>query len=283
MFNIDSIGFWIKVYAVILSLVTGIKSTAKIRHWWKTRYLQRVWGLKNGDAVTVVCSELDNPVVRQNVEPREFIYSLKYGDVDAFFEVVVTLLRLYPNIKLHVMSAGEVEDTRLDLTRHLIVIGGPDYNSLAERVLSWRITQFEYRSPDSPSQSAQHPDEIVIYDKLAGKEYCHTDNTKDFGYFERTVNPHNPDSRLVLIGGCHTIGVTGAVKAFSMAESDEGKIPRGVLRNALTVAKRIRREKSFSVLVQAERIGQTISIPVVQAENVAVIGCLESHRLKQGN
>src|SRR5712691_4007826 len=123
--DLNSIKFWVNLYALALSLVAVLLSTGRLRRFWKTRYLQRVWGLRNGDSVTVVCSELENPEVRQNVEPREFIYSLKYGDVDAYFEGVITLLRLYPRIKLRVMSAGEADATRIDLARHLIVIGGP--------------------------------------------------------------------------------------------------------------------------------------------------------------
>jgi hypothetical protein len=129
----------------------------------------------------------------------------------------VTLLRLYPALKLRVMSAGEAEATRLDLSRHLIVIGGPDYNPLAERVLRWGHTQFEYRSPYITTRSVEHPDEIVLYDKHRQTEYCHVTEERDFGYFERIPNPHNPRSRIIMIGGCHTIGVAGAVKAFSMA------------------------------------------------------------------
>jgi hypothetical protein len=279
--RLESIEFWVNFYALLVSLVGILLSTRKLRHFWKTRHLRRVWGLRDGDSVIVVCSELDNPETRQNVEPREFIYCLKYGDVDAYFEVVTTLLRLYPRVKLRVMSAGEIEATKLDLARHIIIIGGPDYNALARRVLSWGITQFDYRTPYLDTRSTKHPKEIVIFDKLTNKEYCHTADIRDYGYFERTVNPHNPDSRVVLVGGCHTIGVTGAVKAFSMAESEEGEIPHGVLRNASLVAKRIGRNKSFSVLVEAERIGQTISAPVVTTNRITVIGDLERAQLRR--
>ena len=272
MGTLDSIEFWIAAYAVVLSLIEVVRGTSKVRHLWRTRYLRRVWGIKNGDQVIVVCSELDEPDARQHVEPREFIYSLKYGDVDAYFEVLVTLLRLYPAIRMRVMSAGEAESTRLDLARHLIVIGGPDYNTLAARVLGWQKTQFEYRSPYLSEPSTLHPDEIVLYDNIAKAEYCHTTDDRDYGYFERIPNPHNPKSRVILIGGCHTIGVAGAVKAFSMAESEDGEIPSSVLANAALVAKKVGKAERFSVLVEVERIGQTISVPLVCQEHVTVRG-----------
>jgi len=268
--TLDSVEFWITAYAVALSLIEVLRGTSKLRHLWRTRHLRRVWGIKDGDQVVVVCSELDDPTTRQHVEPREFIYSLKYGDVDAYFEVLVTLLRLYPGVRLRVMSAGEAESTRLDLSRHLIVIGGPDYNTLAARVLGWKQTQFNYRSPHVPVQSTEHPEEIVLHDTVANLEYCHSTDERDYGYFERIQNPHNPKSLVILIGGCHTIGVAGAVKAFSMTESEDGEIPAAVLANAALVTRKVKRAERFAVLVEAERIGQTISVPLVRPERVTV-------------
>ena len=272
MLDLASLEFWITAYAVVLSAIEAVRSTGKLRRLWRTRHLRRVWGIKDGDQVIVVCSELDEPARRQQVEPREFIYSLKYGDVDAYFEVLVTLLRLYPSIRMRVISSGEVETTRLDLSRHLIVIGGPDYNFLAKRVLSWNQTQFEYRSQHVSTCSTEHPEEIVLYDKAQQTEYCHETEMQDFGYFERIPNPHNPKSRIVIIGGCHTIGVAGAVKAFSMAESEDGEIPSSVLSNAALVARRIGKANKFSVLVEVERIGQTVSVPLVREDRVTVSG-----------
>ena len=268
--GIEEIGLAVKLYTILLSIVAGVAATKKIAQLWRTRHLRKIWGIKNGDAVTVVCSELEDPDHRQHVEPREFIYNLKYGDVDAYFEVVVTLLRLYPKVRLRVMSCGEIEQTRFDVAGHLILIGGPDYNGMTDRVLDWGTTQFTYRIPETAYQSPQFPEEIVLYDKVHNTEYCHQIETKDYGYFERIVNKHNPEKHIILVGGCHTIGVTAAVKAFSMAESEFGEIPSYVLRNAALVAKKIKKARSFSVLVSADLIGQTISCPVVKENDVTV-------------
>lgn len=273
MFNdsfINPFSTWINVYALIVSLIGVVLSTKKLCRFWQTRHLRKVWGIKNRDYVIVVCSELDDPEERQNVEPREFIYNLKYGDVDAYFEVIITLLRLYPNIKLRILSAGEAENTRIDLAIHLILIGGPDYNSITGRILRKNITQFYYRSPYVEQKSLGHPEEIVIYDKINDKEYCELTDEKDFGYFEKIKNPNNPEKQIILIGGCHTIGVTGAVKAFSMAESEQGEIPKIVLKNAKKVAKRLTKNSEFSVLIPAERIGQTINTPLIDSSRITV-------------
>jgi len=268
---IDDLAFWVKVYALIVSILGVIISTIKLGRLWRTRHLRKVWGIKNGEYVIVVCSELDNAFERQNVEPKEFIYNLKYGDVDAYFEVIITLLRLYPNIKLRIMSAGEAENTRIDLAQHLILIGGPDYNILTAKILKKNITRYDYKSPDVAIQSNNYPDEIVLYDKISNNEFCELEDEKDYGYFEKIRNPNNPENQILIFGGCHTIGVTGAAKAFSMADSEHGEIPKIVLKNAKLVAKKIKKSSDFSVLLSAERIGQTINTPIADPGNIALV------------
>jgi len=273
--GLDDVSFLVNVYAIILSIIGVVLYMKKLRWLWKTRHLRKVWGIKSGDNVLVICSELDEPEKRQNVEPREFIYNLKYGDVDAYFEVVVTILRLFPKIKLCVMSAKEAENTRIDLGKHLILIGGPDYNSITARILKKGITRYQYKSPYVEKQSESNPGEIVLYDTLRDKEFCEKIDEKDYGYFERVKNPNNPQKKIILIGGCHTVGVTGAVKAFSMSESEQGEIPMIVLTNAQKVAKKILDNCEFSVLVSVDRVGQTISVPIVEESNIMMGRCKE--------
>ncbi len=256
--------------AVLITAIWVVRETRKRISLRRTRHLRKVWGIKDHDVVVVVCSELKNPKKRQNVEPREFIYCLKYGDVDAYFEVIVTLLRLYPKIKLRVLSCGEAESTRIDLAAHHILIGGPDYNGMTERILKKQKTCYQYRSKYVEEASEKFPEEIVLYDTVSKREFCELTDEKDYGYFERIQNPNNPDKQIILIGGCHAIGVTGAMKAFSMADSEHGEIPPMVLKNAKTVSERIHNAREFSILVAVERVDQTIGVPVVTSENIHV-------------
>ncbi len=264
------LGYAVEICAFIIALVGIFVWIRKAIHLWKTRHLRQIWGIKNGDHVMVVCSELAEPEGRQNVECREFIYNFKYGDLDAYFEVVVTLLRLFPNIKLELLSSGEAVSRPLDLAQHLILIGGPDYNSMTGRILREGITQFAYKSPYVEEQSETYPDEIVIYDTINDKEYCEATTEKDYGYFERVENPNNPKNKIILLGGCHAIGVTGAAKAFSMFKSEQGEVPHVVFENARKVANMLPKNANFSVLVSVDHMEQTINVPIVIERNVTV-------------
>lgn len=267
--RLDDFKFLVSVYAVCLSLIGAIAATRKVSRLWRTRHLRKVWGFKDGDPVVVVCSELDEADSRQNVEPREFIYNLKYGDLDALFEVVTTLLRLYSRLRLRVLSSGEAEKIRLDTSGHVVLIGGPDYNALTRNVLAGsEAPRIEYRSPHDGIRSELNPDEITLVDRKSAREYFEASEMKDYGYFERIENPFCHGRFLLLVGGCHTIGVTGAAKAFSLADSEQGEIPATVLNNASTVARSLSESKEFTVLLRVSRIGQTVSTPVVDDSTV---------------
>ncbi len=246
-----------------MSVIGAIKLTQRQILLWNTRDLRKIWGIKDKDKVIVICSELDEPVARQNVELREFIYNLKYGDVDAYFEVIATLLRLYPKLKLRILSAGEAETTTFDMAQHIILIGGPDYNEIAGKYINTEYTQIDYLSRTPENKSKLNETEIVIRNKSSGQEFFDDDEMRDYGYFERINNPHNPQAHIILVGGCHTIGVTAAVKSFSLSKSEYGEIPQVVIDNSKRVAKKINKKSEFAIIVKAQRVGQTINTPIV--------------------
>lgn len=258
----DYLHLLLVLVAVLLGVLHVIHNFKKYIRNWKARHIKKVWGIKDGDSVTVICSERDKPEKLQNPEPREFIYNLKYGDIDAYFEVVITLLRLYPNIRLRIMSAGEAARMHFNMKQNLVLIGGPDYNSYTNEILNKGITQYKYLINEIEDSSTQ----VVLYDSRTKRKLCAASYEKDYGYLERIPNPYEPKKNIILIGGCHTIGVTGAVKAFSMAESDEGEIPHVVLENAKKVARCISKKSSFAVCVEVEQVNQTINIPIVDRD-----------------
>jgi len=269
--------FWITIYTIIISIIGAIKLTKKQILLWQTRKLRKIWGIKDKENVIVVCSELDDQEIRQNVEPREYIYNLKYGDIDAYFEVIVTLLRLYPRLKIRILSSGEAERIKLDLYQTCILIGGPDYNVTTERILAKQITQFYYRSPYLKESSKHNPDEIVIYNKRSNVEFHEKDSFKDYGYFERINNPSNPSKKIILIGGCHTIGVTAAIKSFSLFNSEYDDLHPVVIDNSKLVARKIKKSTEFAIVVAAEQVGQSISTPRV-VEDLIYIKDIENNK-----
>src|SRR5690349_21142206 len=70
------------VAGIINSLFHAIRAAPRFVRY---RLVRRFFRFRNGQRVLIVCSELEDAEQRQWVEPNEFIYMLKYGDLDALF------------------------------------------------------------------------------------------------------------------------------------------------------------------------------------------------------
>jgi hypothetical protein len=268
--NLNDASNFVTEYSFLAGVIGGLLTTYRLRRNWKYRYLRKVWGMRGRDSVVLVCSERNNPEQHQNPDRREYIYLLKYGDVDALVEVSNTLLRLYPDIDLKILSSGEADTVSLDLGSHIVLIGGPDLNRLTRRILEMDQTRFDYRSTYIDKPSSSDPEEITIFDKTDGKEWFSKSLDRDYGYFERIRNPMSANHNIILIGGCHTIGVTAAARMFSLSQAARPDSAAIVLNNAKRVSRRINRGQRFSLLVRTHKIGATISTPVLPDSAVII-------------
>lgn len=270
--NFDLFKNTVDVYTVVLSVIGVIAAQRQFQRHWRYRHIKKLWGFKDGDKVLLVCSELDEPVKRQLVEDREFIYLMKYGDLDAWVETIFSLLRVYPNIELWLVSAGELAQAQVDLDSHIIVIGGPDYNGLTDQLLSMKngTTRIAYRSPDLSEKSKTAPAEIAIFDKITDSEFVGTNLSGDYGYFERISNPHDRLKNIIIIGGCHTVGVTGAAKMFSAFSNGRSDLPATVKENAKLVSSIVGSRNPFSIVCHVAKVGATVACPSIRMSRLCV-------------
>ena len=56
---VDTYALFVRTYALLLTIIGVTLSTRKLKRFWKTRHLRKLWGIKERDYVLVVCSELD--------------------------------------------------------------------------------------------------------------------------------------------------------------------------------------------------------------------------------
>ncbi len=244
--------------SAILSIVGIVAGFNKIRRLIVYRNLRKVLGISDGDRVVVVCSELDEAEKRQMVEDREYIYLMKYGDLDAWVELIFSLLRIYPNIDLRIMASGEAMSSTIDLQHQILLIGGPDYNLLTRRLHDMGATRMGYAEEVTQAGNS----EIALVDKVTSKRFYHTTLEKDFGYIERIVNPFDQERQILFFGGCHTVGVTAATKFFSAFSGGRAVTAKQALENARVVARELKgREQPFSLLVQGNKVGSSIAAP----------------------
>ena len=237
---------------------TGIWNAVQ-RHQSPDRPFKDVWGFGEFDEASVVCSELDSAEERQHPEPWEFIYLSKYGDQDALIEALTTIHELYPNAHVGYMTGTELWENRENdvLAGNLVLVGGPDYNRMT--------AAFERYSPFRYSQAADD-NNISIRLKKGGQAFSprktgsSPEEDVDYGFFVSRRNPHNSQKRLIMIGGCHTRGVYGAIRAFRYSRREKDPIAEA---NCRSVLRKLGAKTEFFALFEVRGYGTTIPTPKV--------------------
>lgn len=230
-------------------------------------YFKGVWSLGEFDDVVVACSELDDPEKLQHPEPWEFIYLSKYGDLDALFEVESTIHELYPNVHVEHKTGSEVLNVRGQdqLSGNLVLVGGPDYNSLTQ--VFEKFSPVEYLP-------ANEENNIAVRIKNTGETLMPhrepetslgSERVVDFGFFVNRRNPYNPDKRLVMLGGSHTYGVYGAIKAFSYSRRGKDLVAH---RNCRDIVDRFGPGAEFFALFDVHGAGSSVPTPKLDPSRV---------------
>lgn len=236
-------------------LANAILSFMEDRHA-EEFYFRQVWGFEQTEPILVACSELPYSNKLQEPESNEFFYLGKFGDVDSLVETLVTLNSLYPRTNIDFNSADNV--TPADLQKNLVLVGGPDYNELADR-FSDRVP-FAYRTGETPHDIyLEHQENGTTYRPRISDE-----PKVDYGFFAKTQNPHNPENALILLGGCHTYGVFGAAKAFGYHSEDPDQV---AYNNCKWMVENYGTNPRFCALLRVEEIPQEgVLTPQVEVE-----------------
>jgi hypothetical protein len=108
----------------------------------------------------------------------------------------------------------------------------------------------------------------VLVRRNTDEEFNYPDEYHDYGYFERIENAYGHHRWLVFVGGCHTIGVTGAARAFSVFSVTREETRERVLHNAAALRSLKRLGGAFAVVFQVQRVGATIATPEVKVDYV---------------
>ena len=225
------------------------------------RIARSLWGLDEAESEDVVaaCSELEDPEKLQHPEPMEFIYLSKYGDLDALMEVETTLHELFPLASVEHRTGNEMIAARRAsaYTRNLVIVGGPDYNMLAKHFENVCPVDYSPAGPDNNISLRVKSTGEILTPKTRPEDPNHI---VDYGFYAKLPNPYNPKSKLIMIGGAHTYGVYGAIRAFSFSRRSPDLVARS---NCLRVIERFGADPSFVAVLEVHGIGSSIPTPKV--------------------
>ena len=259
--SIPVLGSSIHEYLTARSEQIEQKIRSQCREISTLNLLRTLWGLDKRSKIYIVCPELEE--MRQFPEPREFLYLGKYGDIDSLVVILYSLSKLYPVAEIRFFTSGEFENLPGNpLSNNLILIGGPDYNTVTRRFM--RYVPFKF---------IEEGDETVLYNSIKRETYRPEfkeengiiDEAVDYGFFVKIPNPFNEKKKLIMINGVHTIGVFGAAKAFSFYDLDERDVVRD---NAKTVIDAIGPDPYFAAVFRVNYINRTIPVPTVDKSNL---------------
>lgn len=219
--------------------------------------IKSLWGFKDGDRVVIICPELDH-----DPKLEEFLYFRKYGDIDAFVWTIVSLSKTFTNLEIEYYTSEEFKNTsERQMIDHTVVIGGPDFNSIAASLMN-----------DIPySYTTTEDDEVALRDNVSGENYQsefstdgHNELITDHGFFAKIPNPNNPNREVIMISGLHTHGVYGTALAFLSHHFSGGG---QTATNCQRIIERFGEDPHFAITVEVNVIDKQTRTPKIDPDD----------------
>jgi transcriptional regulator with XRE-family HTH domain len=179
------------------------------------------WAFPDGAPVTIVCGTLppDLRVAHAYSDPDspDFVELYSYADLDALFELHGHIRAANPNsdVRFHHVSYRAFELDPDDLTTHLVLLGGVDWNVLIGEVLD---------ALGVPVRQSTRPDvsDMGLFE-VDGQEFRPTLRdaggsrllVEDVAHFVRGPNPWNRLRTVTICNGNYGRGTYGAVRALT--------------------------------------------------------------------
>ena len=213
------------------------------------RALGGSWHFADGGPVRIVCAGLPEDQVRPEADPAHptlahgKLYS--YASIDALFELHGHIRAANPQCDVRVLTDGDVQPD--DLSAHLVVLGGIDWNPLTNRLQEERRLSLPVRQISTGEDPAKAYFEVTSGEEVFvhGPELsADRELLSDVGYFLRTPNPYNRRRTLTLCNGLFSSGTFGVVRALTDARFRD--------RNEDFLRTRFSGSNTFSVLMRID-------------------------------
>lgn len=232
-----------------------------------------LWAFPDGKPIVIVCAELPKEMLSSvryaDPDVPDFISLYRLADLDSLFELYGHLRAVNPRNQVDLRRATNL--TNDDLTSHLVILGGVDWNPLARSVLSrlplpvrqvtdWpakKLPYFEVNVDGETKRFSPRLEHLGEPGSDGGREVL----MEDVALFVRAANPVNRDTTVTICNGMYGNGTYGAVRALTDARFRDN--------NSTYVRERFGGSAEFCILTRVtivENLGMTPDWTV--AENV---------------
>ncbi|MFG1702941.1 hypothetical protein ACFLIM_07090 [Nonomuraea sp. M3C6] len=211
------------------------------------------------EPITIICSQVPEndrlKIPYSSPETPDYIELYKYSDLDSLFELHGHLRAANPR---SLVTLRAPEDLRSDdLTTHLVLLGGVDYNQVTASMLArieLPVRQVaDWVSEKGPYFEVNEGDDTRRHYPVTGGSGDNLRLLEDVAFFYRGVNPDNVERTLTICNGMYARGVYGAVRALT----DE----RFRSRNAAYLRRRFGTAESYSILTRVRIEGPVVVTP----------------------
>jgi transcriptional regulator with XRE-family HTH domain len=232
-----------------------------------------LWSFPDGKPIVIVCAELPGDMLKdvRYADPHDpdFIRLYRLADLDSLFELHGHLRAVNPHNQVDVRRATNLAND--DLSSHLVILGGVDWNPLARSVLSrlslpvrqvadWAANKppyFEVTVDGETKRFSPRLEHLSEPGPAGGREVL----TEDVALFVRAANPANLATTVTICNGMYGNGTYGAVRALTDARFRD--------QNSTYARERFEDSAEFCILTRVriiENLGMTPDWTV--AENV---------------
>ncbi|MDP4504698.1 helix-turn-helix domain-containing protein [Nonomuraea turcica] len=217
------------------------------------------WHFPRGEPITIICSQIPEEdrarIPKSDPDNADYVALYRYSDLDSLFELWGHVRSVNPHSRGVVRTMADLQSD--DLTTHVVLLGGVDYNAVTEYTLT-RIELPVRQIPDWAGEKGPYFE--VERDGDTERYYPVTVGSgdslrlqEDVAFFYRGVNPFNVERTLTICNGIYARGVYGAVRALTDARFHD--------RNAGYLESRFGDAESYSILMRVGVQGRAVITP----------------------
>jgi hypothetical protein len=174
------------------------------------------WHFTDGRPVVIVGRELPDdqrPDTRPEDPHRPYGEMYTFGSIDALFELFGHVRAANPRTDVTIRKDSDLEPD--DLTKHLVVVGGVDWNALGDRLGRLSGVPVQQNSPGMPADAYFEVDEDGEKRRLRAELGQDGALLSDAGHFLRMPSPLNRKRTLTVCAGHYSLGTLGVVRALT--------------------------------------------------------------------
>jgi transcriptional regulator with XRE-family HTH domain len=218
-----------------------------------------MWHFADEAPITIVCAALpaDLRADAQYTSPDspDYIELYTYADLDALVELYGHLVAANPGVPVNRKLAENLSSA--DLTNHLVLLGGVDWNPMTRQVMSeLDIPVSQERREDDPDTGAfrvEQDGRVAVFHSTLDDASEPPRLLEDVAQFSRGPNPFNRLRTVTICNGNYGRGTLGAVRALTDSRFRD--------RNRAYLEARFGPDETYSLLSRVTIVQGTVVTP----------------------